>query len=159
MFTAFNKLSRHTKVAVFVAPILLILGWAASDIYLESQAMKTRFFEMEPEAGFCDVMAKNCILRSGDFKMSLYIEDGKTTLNSTFPLDTATLFLVDEQDQPTVFRMGMKDSPYYWYQVTPLLDLIQTSGSKQKIRLVATVKGGQYIAEFYSRTVGNRVVD
>jgi len=152
IFKGFNNLSRHTKVAIFVAPILMILGFALSDIWVENKAMKKRFFEMEPEGGKCDILANECILRSGEFQISVYYENGLTTLNSTFPLDTATLFLVDNQDVSTTYRMGMKDSPYYWYQTTPIKDIAGESGSEQKVRMVATVKGGQYIAEFLSVT-------
>lgn len=153
-----KKLNRHTKVAMFVAPLLLLFGWVGGEIWVESQAMKEKFYTLKPEAGFCDVMAKKCILHSGDFKVSLYEEDGKTTLNSTFPLDTATLFLVDGEDV-TAYRMGMIDSPYYWYQVTDFANKNSQPGSKQVLRLIATVKGGQYIAEFTSQTIGTRVND
>ena len=153
-----KKMNRHTKIAMFVAPVLLLFGWVGGEIWVESQAMKKKFYTLEPEAGFCDVMAKKCILNSGDFKLSLYEEDGKTTLNSTFPLDTATLFLVDGEDV-TAYRMGMIDSPYYWYQVTDFANKNSEPGSKQVLRLIATVKGSQYIAEFTSKTIGTRVND
>lgn len=151
-----KKLTGHTKLALFIAPLLLLVGWVGGEIWSESQAMKKRVYTLEPEAGFCDVMAKKCILRSGDFKVSLYIENGNTALNSTFPLDTATLFMVDEQDI-TAYQMGMKDSPYYWYQQTDFVEKNQAQGSKQQLRLIATVKGGQYIAEFTSKTIGTGV--
>ncbi|CAI8209260.1 MAG: Uncharacterised protein [Glaciecola sp. HTCC2999] len=147
-----SKLNRHTKIAIFVAPILVILGFAASDLWLENKAYEVRFFQMTPESGVCDILANQCVLVSGEFKISVYQENGLTTINSTFPLDTATLFLVDENDISSVFQMGMKDSPYYWYQTTPLEVLAKSPGSRQKLRLVATVKGGQYISEFYSVT-------
>lgn len=152
IFKGFNRLNRHTKIAIFVAPILMILGFALSDMWVEKNAMEARFFEMEPEGGACDILANACILRSGEFQISVYVEDGLTTINSTFPLDTATIFLVDDDNVPTPYRMGMKDSPYYWYQKTPIQELAGEPGSEQKVRMVTTVKGGQYIAEFYSRT-------
>ena len=152
IFKFLNKLNRHTKIAIFVAPILVILGFAASDLWLENKASEARFFQMTPDSGVCDIMASKFVLVSGEFKISVYQENGLTTINSTFPLDTATLFLVDENDIPSVFQMGMKDSPYYWYQSTPLESLAKSPGSRQKVRLIATVKGGQYISEFYSVT-------
>jgi hypothetical protein len=152
IFKFLNKLNRHTKIAIFVAPILVILGFAASDLWLENKASEARIFQMTPDSGVCDIMASKCVLVSGEFKISVYQENGLTTINSTFPLDTATLFLVDENDIPSVFQMGMKDSPYYWYQSTPLESLAKSPGSRQKVRLIATVKGGQYISEFYSVT-------
>ncbi len=152
MLRAYFKLNRHAKVALFVAPILIIFGWAAGDIWVESQAMKTRLFNLTSPTGVCDVMAKNCLLESGEFQLNIYEEGGRTTVNSTFPLDTVTLFLVDQQDQPTAYRMGMKEDPYYWYINTPLASILANPGDKQKMRIIVTVKGGQYIAEFYSQT-------
>jgi hypothetical protein len=152
---SFSKLNRHTKIAIFVAPVLMILGFGASDLWMESKAMETRFFEMTPESQNCDILSGKCILVSGKFKISVYQQNGLTTLNSTFPLDTATLFLVDENDSATPYRLGMKESPYYWFQATPIEKLAKKPGTRQKIRFVATVKGGQYVAEFYSTTVGN----
>ena len=151
-------MNRHTKLAIFVAPLLLLAGWVGGEIWAESQAMKKRVYTLEPEAGFCDVLAKKCILTSGDFKVSLYEENGNTVLNSTFPLDTATLFFVEGEDI-TAYRMGMKDSPYYWYQSTDFTEKNSEPGSKQKLRLIATVKGGQYLAEFTSKTIGTGVRD
>lgn len=152
LFKSFSKLNRHTKIAIFVAPILMILGFGASDLWVENKAMEARFYEMTPESPYCDIKNDRCVLVSGEFKISVYQENGLTTLNATFPLDTATLFLVDENDNAKVYRMGMKDSPYYWYQKTPIESL--SAGSQQKVRFIATVKGGQYVAEFYSTTNG-----
>lgn len=152
MLRAFFKLNRHAKVALFVAPILIIFGWAAGDIWVESKAMKQRLFTFTSPTGVCDVMAKNCILKTGEFEINVYEEAGRTTVNSTFPLDTVTLFLVDEHDQASVYRMGMKEDPYYWYINTPLAANLANPGDKQKMRIIVTVKGGQYISEFYSQT-------
>lgn len=152
IFSAFTKLNRHTKIAIFVAPILIILGFAASDLWVTNKAMEVRLFEMKPMNGNCDVLAKECILQSGEFKISVYVENGITTLNSTFPLDTATLFFVNESGASTSYRMGMKKSPYYWYQKTDIEETAKAPGSQQKIRLLATIKGGQYISEFVSTT-------
>ena len=151
-------MNRHTKIAILVAPILAILGYALSDMYMESKAMEKRLFVLEPEAGFCDVMGQNCILTSGEFKVSLYQQQELTTLNSTFPLDTATLFTVSQDGDVKAYPMGMKDSPYYWYQATQIPQLHSEAGSKQILRLILTIKGGQYVGEFTSTNVGTRVI-
>ena len=148
-------MNKHTKIAILVAPVLAVLGWIASDLFLSQRAMETRLYALSPEAGFCDILAKQCILRSGELKLSVYDDSGTTTVNSTFPLDRVTLFLVDDESQVSVYPMGMKDSPYYWFQRTPLRQLNASAGSKQKVRLIATVKGGQYMAEFVSTTFAN----
>ena len=153
IFKKFNDLSKHTKIAIFVAPILLILGFGAADFWAESQANETRYYAMRPINNICDIQLKNCIVQSGEFKISIYLEDGRVTANATFPLDTMTLILVDENDVQETYPMGMRpESPYYWYDTTPLQDQVAVAGAEHKIRFVATVKGGQYFGEFVSTT-------
>ena len=75
-----------------------------------------------------------------------------TEVNSTFPLDSATLFLVDKSDKATPYPLGMKKSPYYWRNHTELRNLAGNKGDSYKLRLIAKIKGGQYISEFYTQT-------
>lgn len=155
-------MNKHTKMALFVAPFLAVIGWIASDIWVESQALKNSFFTLEAEAGYCDVMAKKCILHADELKISVYQEQGRTVLNSTLPLDTATFFLVDDEvtegkKQAQAFQMGMKQSPYYWYQTTGFADKNAEQGSKQTFRIIATIKGAKYIGEFVSTTLGTKI--
>ncbi|MBO9490331.1 hypothetical protein J7384_08160 [Endozoicomonas sp. G2_1] len=143
-------MSRHTKLAIFIAPFLLLLGYIASDYYLEQQAQELRIFELVPQ-GDCDVINKQCVLSSGDFKVNISDLNGMTEVNSTFPLDDATLFLV-EGEKATSYRLGMSESPYYWRNKTPLRAKLAERGSSQKMRLIASIKGGKYISEFYATT-------
>ena len=144
-------MNRHLKVAFMVAPILLVLGWGGADFYEESKANETRFIELKPE-GHCDVINESCVLKSGEFKVNVFDKDGVTVVNSTFPLDTATLFLVDENDKMTTYQLGMQLTPYYWSRATPLRQLVSNKGDGYKLRLLAQIKGGQYISEFYTKT-------
>jgi hypothetical protein len=144
-------MNRHTKLALMVAPFLILGGFIASDFYMEHEADKLKIITLAPVGG-CDVLNKKCILKSNEFEVSVYDENGITTVNSTFPLDTATFFTVDENDVPTVYPLGMKDSPYYWKNHTDLRNLVSNKGDKYKLRLVASIKGGQYIAEFHTQT-------
>lgn len=144
-------MNRHTKVALMVAPFLILGGYIASDFYLENQAQEARVFNMVP-FGHCDVINQKCILKSGKFEINIFDKAGSTTLNSTFPLDSATFFLVDNNNKATAYPLGMNESPYYWQSPTPLRSNIGNKGEKQKMRIIANIKGGQYIAEFYSQT-------
>lgn len=144
-------MNRHLKVAFMVAPFLAVLGYVGADYYNESQAAKTKIIPLEPE-GHCDIINKSCVLKSGEFKVNLSDEGGITEVNSTFPLDTATLFLVDKQDKMTTYPLGMKKSPYYWRNKTPLRSFVSNKGDSYKLRLIVKIKGGQYISEFYTQT-------
>ena len=145
-------MNRHTKLALMVAPFLILGGYIASDFYVEHQAKKNKLITLVP-FGHCDVLNQKCILKSGEFEVNVFDENGITTVNSTFPLDKATFFIVDSNDEPTAYPLGMKESPYYWKNKTKLRSLISNKGDKAKLRLIASIKGGQYISEFYPQTL------
>jgi hypothetical protein len=144
-------MNKHVKIAIMVAPFLAILGFVGTDYYEEAQANEKKIIQLVPE-GNCDVINKDCVLISGEYKVNISHEAGVTVVNSTFPLDTATLFLVDKNDKMTPYPLGMKKSPYYWRNNTPLGDLVANQGDSYKLRLIAQIKGGQYISEFDTRT-------
>lgn len=144
-------MNKHTKIAILIAPILSILGFAATDMYKEYKAGEKQLYILSADDG-CDIKAGKCVLKSQEFLISVTDNNGQTTINSTFPIDTATLFLVDQKDQMTSFPLGMKDNPYYWRATTGLSERLKKQGTAQKLRLVANIKGGAYISEFTSIT-------
>ncbi|QUM81026.1 hypothetical protein HWV01_12405 [Moritella sp. 5] len=139
-------MNKHTKVAVLVAPLLAVLGYIASDYLIENDADKAKLITLIPESS-CEVLAGGCVLISGDFKINVFDKAGSTVVNSTFPLDEAVLFLVDEDNTATAFPLSQVQSNYYWQAQTPLRELARTSTS-YKLRLIASIKGGDYISEF-----------
>jgi hypothetical protein len=145
-------MNKHLKLAFMVAPFLAVIGYIGADYYNESVAAQEKIIELTTD-GHCDVINQNCLLKSREFKINVLDESGITTINSTFPLDSATLFLVDKSDQMTPYPLGMKKSPYYWRNETPLHKLIPNKGDSYKLRLIAKIKGGRYIAEFYTQTL------
>jgi hypothetical protein len=98
------------------------------------------------------VINQQCILKAGDFEVNVFDKNNLTTVNTTFPLDSATIFLVDEFNNPTAYSLGMIQSPYYWHTQTNLRELIGDPGQSYKLRLVVNIKGGSYISEFYTKT-------
>ena len=144
-------MNKHTKIALFVAPVLIILGYVGSDFYIEKEASELKIYQLSAE-GPCDILSQSCVLKSGEFKINILDMEGITTINATFPLDSATLFLVDKDNNSTAYPLGMSDNPYYWRSPTPLRANIQAIGSTQKLRLIANIKGGKYISEFISQT-------
>jgi hypothetical protein len=144
-------MNKHTKTAIIVAPILTILGFALADIWEENSANQARAFELVP-FGHCDVSNQTCILKTGEFEVNVMDDKGVTTVNATFPIDTATLFLVNKNNQATPYQLGMKDSPYYWKRATPLGSLVKNKGDSYKLRLIIEIKGGKYFTEFYTQT-------
>ncbi|TQV87302.1 hypothetical protein [Aliikangiella coralliicola] len=143
-------MNRHTKLAIFVAPFLMVIGYIGSDYFLEYQAEQTQLYQLEPD-GPCYVLAEECVLKSNEFKINVLDKNGTTIVNSTFPLDAAILFLVDENDVSDAYALSMGENPYYWQSETPLRQRHLASKEKQKLRIIATIKGGKYISEFYSQ--------
>ena len=139
-------MNKHLKMAILVAPILLILGYIASDFYIEADADTEKVFMLNAD-GQCDIFANKCILVSGDFKVNLFDKAGKTTINSTFPLDSVKLFIVDNQRGMTQYTMLKAGTKYYWHADTPLRVTNETTGKPQTVRIIVKIKGGQYIAE------------
>lgn len=145
-------MNRHLKMAFMVAPFLAILGFVGADLYEENKAAEEKITQLAPE-GHCDIINQSCVLKSGEFKVNISDVNGVTEVNSTFPLDTATLFLVDEQDKMTAYPLGLQKSPYYWQSKTQLREFVSNKGDSYKLRLILKIKGGQYISEFTTQTV------
>jgi len=144
-------MNKHLKMAFMVAPFLAILGFVGADLYEENKAAEEKITQLVPE-GHCDIINQSCVLKSGEFKVNISDKNGVTEVNSTFPLDTATLFLVDEQDKMTAYPLGLQKSPYYWQSKTQLRELASHKGDSYKLRLILKIKGGQYISEFTTQT-------
>ncbi len=144
-------MNKHTRTAFIVAPFLAIIGFIAADYYEEDQAKKEKVIKLVPIEN-CDVINQLCVLKAGDFEVNVFHKNNLTTVNSTFPLDSATIFLVDKDNNSTAYHLGMVQSPYYWHTKTDLRELIGNSGERYKLRLIANIKGGSYISEFYTLT-------
>ena len=144
-------MNKHTKLAFMIAPFLAVFGYIGADYYDEHEANQQKIIQLVPE-GQCDVINQSCILKSGEFKINVSDKNGETIVNTTFPLDSATLFLVDEANKATPYPLGMQKSPYYWRSKTTLRGLASQQGDSYKLRLIAKIKGGQYIAEFMTET-------
>jgi hypothetical protein len=149
-----ETMNRHQKLALFLAPFLLLGGYIASDYYLEYQAGSDKYYQLQVQ-NHCDVISGNCILESGELLLSLSDEQGLTKLNATFPLDSVVLILVSDDSSQQTYAMEMVENPYYWQVATPLHRMISTPGKAQTIRLVAKIKGGNYLSEFVSATIGS----
>ncbi|MBV1907831.1 MAG: hypothetical protein KUG78_00825 [Kangiellaceae bacterium] len=143
-------MNKHKKLAIFIAPFLMVVGYIASDYYLEYQAQEDQLFQLNVE-GDCDVLINQCVLSAGEFKLNVFDVEGATTVNSTFPLDKLTLFIVDENNHSSPYILTKQQTAYYWHVETPLRKMLSSSALPQKIRIIAKVKGGQYISEFSTK--------
>lgn len=145
-------MNRHTKLAIFLAPLLVVGGYIASDYYAEYQASKDKYYQLSVKE-HCDILSGRCILQSGELLLSFSDESGVTKLNTTFPIDSVSLMLVNDDSSQRLYEMEMAESPYYWQVATDLRTSISQPGQYRKLRVVAKIKGGHYLAEFISTTI------
>jgi hypothetical protein len=147
-------MNRHTKLAVFIMPFLAILGYVASDYYIEHQASAHRTYQLQPK-GNCDALkqsAESCVLVAGTFAVNVKDTAGTTEINATFPLDSATLFVENDKGLFVEYSFSKKqaDNAYYWQSKTHLRQQSLSDKKSHTLRIIAQIKGGQYISEFIS---------
>ncbi|GAA0295093.1 hypothetical protein GCM10009128_12140 [Psychrosphaera haliotis] len=143
-------MNKHTKMALYVAPILILGGYILSDMWVENQAAKDKVIVLQQQ-GPCDVIEQMCILESGDLQLNVYDKNGETYVNSTFALDSATLFTVDDNNVVTEYPLLQDNNAFYWKHKTTLNQQLTKAGDTQKLRVIAEIKGGKYISEFTTK--------
>jgi hypothetical protein len=143
-------MNKDLKLALIVAPFLAILSFVAIDLWLSSTAKQTKVVVLASQ-GRCDITGQGCLLQSGDLQLNIIDKAGITQLNSTYPLDKATLFLVDDNQLMTPYPLTMHKNRYYWQTATPLRTLLTYNTTYYSLRLIVAVGDGQYISEFRTR--------
>ena len=133
-------MNKHTKLAIFLAPFLLIGGYIAADYF--STPASSSVYALSPPAGKCFISTKQCVLSAGDFSINIYQEENKLVVNSNFALSELLVFIVGKQD--TAYRFTMENNAFYWKNIAALKQM----RDKQIIRVIATVNENKYISEF-----------
>ena len=139
-----QKMNKHTKLAVLIAPFLMVFGFIASDYYLNAtQVKKVIFVDL---VGKCQLAQKPCIFNAGELTLSLVQQGEKMIVNSTYALQSLIFFVVTDDEKvakPIVF--SAKENYFYWQG---MLNLQKNSDKPYQIRFIATIDGHQYISEF-----------
>ncbi|MDN4502234.1 hypothetical protein QX776_07455 [Alteromonadaceae bacterium BrNp21-10] len=143
-------MGKQTKLALYIAPFLILGGYILSDLYLENQ-VKNQVIALKV-VDHCDVLNNGCVLQAGELKINITDNAGQTNINATLPLDRVTLMLVAADDKVTPVVMAMQDNPYYWQRATELRQLIPNAGDNHRLRIIAQYKGASYISEFVTST-------
>ncbi len=140
-------MNRDQKIALFLAPFLLIGGYVVTDSYLDSREQPTELFQLEA-GGECRLFDGECILQSGDMQVNVSDADGLTTVNSSFPADSVSLSLVYRDGREVIYGFERLTNPQYWQKQTGIRQAIVDSGSADKLRIVVQVKGSHFLGEF-----------
>ena len=144
-------MNKHTKVALVVAPFLLIGGYGLMDLYLK-ETEEPRFMELEVEGADCNITANRCFLSSGNFELSIYNEDGDTVVNTNLAMYRVSLFTVDADGNASEYQMGMNVSdPFYWRTQMGLSEVIAANPNGVTMRIITQVENTSYAAEFVAR--------
>jgi len=141
------SMNRHTKLAVILAPFLLVGGYIASDQYIEYQANQPKLFQLLVQSE-CDIFLTKCILESGDMLINLTDSNSVTKANTSFPVDSVAISLVYKNGNETIYVLEQAGNPQYWQRETDIRSAITEFKTAEKLRVLVKVKGGIYLAEF-----------
>ena len=140
-------MNRDKKIAIILAPFLLVGGWVATDLYEESRSDPTQLFELTA-AGDCRLFDGDCILQSGDMQVNVTDTGGLTRINSSFPADRVALSLVYRDGQETIYEFEQLANPQYWQRQTEIRGAMVGSDKVSRLRIVVGVKGKNFLGEF-----------
>ena len=144
-------MNRHTKLAFFLAPLLLVGGYIVSDLYLEYDANKPKIFQLSPQSK-CDLFKSSCILEAGELQISLTDENGLTKANTSFPVDSVAISLVYNAGNEVIYALNKAGNTQYWQKKTDIRSAISKQKIAEKIRVLVKIKGSMYLTEFMPKT-------
>lgn len=144
-------MNTHTKIAIFIAPFLLIGGYIASDQYLEYKANQPKIFKLQT-VGSCDILNQGCLQQSGDMQLKITDENGVTKVNTSFPVDSVAISLVYPNGDETIYGLEAPKNPQFWERTTDIRSALSDSNSTQTLRLMVKMKGHTYLNEFTNST-------
>lgn len=140
----FKNMNRQNKLALIIAPFLMLGGYILSDTYL---ANKAEVYQLVT-TGTCDALNNQCQLESGKLQIRLTDTKGKLDLLANHPLDRVTLFVVDKSGQSTPIQMAMQEKANRWYRQTPLREWVKQGQSDGVLRIIVEIGADKYISEF-----------
>ena len=139
-------MNKDKKLAIILAPLLLVGGYIASDQYIEYKDSESRMFQLTP-VGECAIFTGDCIFESGDMKINITDENGLTKINTSFPVDTVLISIVLKNTKEIVYGLDKAKDPQYWEKETNIR-AATNSNSVEKYRVFIKRKGSTYLNEF-----------
>ncbi len=135
---------KHFKLALLIAPVLVIIGYIASDYYLASQT-QAKIYPLtivQP----CNLLAQGCQLYNGDVKVNIRFHQGAIEVSSNYPLHVLSFLLAAEQSKE--FKASLAKSVNQAKVKVPLLAKLKNSEQPVKLRMVMQLANGFYLAEW-----------
>ena len=145
-------MNRDKRLAIILAPFLLVGGYVVSDQYIESKENEPKIFALST-IDECKMFAGDCILQSGDMQINITDENGLTKSNTSFPVDTVAISLVYNDGKEVIYGLEKAaNSAQYWERKTDIRTAITQSGTASILRVVVNRKGSSYFSEFSPAT-------
>ena len=141
-------MNSHSKMAIFLAPFLVVGGYIAADYYAQEQVKSRNLFELSLE-GHCNLAKNSCILKNKQLILTLSNKNDITIIESNHPLEEVILSIVDKDNKETRYQMQSNKNRQFWQSETQVSSLLKQS-PELKMRLISTVNKGYYFSEFYS---------
>jgi len=139
-------MNKQVKLALFIAPFLIVGGYIASDQYVSYQANKGQLFKLSLQ-NECHPFGDDCILKSGDMLVNITDEKGTTKINTSFPADKVSLSLVSIDDKETIYEFSKTGNFQYWQRDTTIRDAHLTQQTLKSLRVMVKIKGNLYLSE------------
>lgn len=139
-------MNKQSKLALFIAPFLVVGGYVASDQYVAHQTNKGQLFNLTLQDE-CQPFSGDCILKSGDMLINLTDKKGITQINTSFPADKVVLSLVSTDDKEIIYELSKAESAQYWQRDTNIRTAHLTQQSLKSLRIMVKIKGDLYLSE------------
>ncbi len=147
-------MNKDKKLAIILAPFLLIGGYVVSDQYIEYKANEPRLFELSVN-GDCTMFNDDCILQSGDMQVNVTDENGITKTNTSFPVDSVAISLVYNDGKEVIYGLEKTNNFQYWERKTDIRAALMQNSTATKLRVVIKRKGSSYFSEFSPAITNN----
>ena len=141
-------MNRHTKLAIFIAPFLLVGGYIAADYYSREKEKEKNLFPLKLDNP-CNLLVKPCELSHQQLILNISDRQGISTLKSSHPLDQVMFSAVDLNNREYSYTMKKQVNAQHWQISSEVTELLKNNKTLQ-LRLIVILNKAYYFSEFYS---------
>ena len=146
-------MSPHLKIAIIVAPLLLVGGYIAADFYqsskeqdyLEAEAQKTAAYQLVADAA-CNLPAGDCVLSKNDLLLTVSVDKDYYYLESNRELSGVTMGLAQYDRITRPVHLQARQDRKNWRTLMRPLSNLKTE-SPLLLRFAVEYDGKRYYAE------------
>ncbi len=147
MRASYDRMNRHKKTAIIVAPFLAIGGYVATDYYTQYERSAQQLYKLSVTNN-CDLANDRCELTGGGLSLRLSNINGKTKVVSSHPLNMMTISVLDAGSGESIYRMEMDGDQKHWVVMRDIFTDRVGSSLPLTMRISAVVENAYFISEF-----------